>query len=92
MLHPRGDQLPPPSLGKAGMGSSEVEPIMPGEPKRRHSKSRKRTRRAAIKLAAVNLVLCKNCGKPTLPHVVCQECGFYGGKAITKERVQVTKA
>ena len=65
---------------------------MPGEPKRRHSKARKRTRRAAIKLATPTVVLCKNCGKPTLPHVVCKECGFYGGKAQIASPVKVTKA
>ncbi|MEK7617275.1 MAG: 50S ribosomal protein L32 [Patescibacteria group bacterium] len=64
---------------------------MPGEPKRRHSKARKRTRRAAIKLA-VSYISCKNCGKPTLPHVVCASCGFYGGKAVAKENVKVIKA
>ncbi|MBU1031933.1 50S ribosomal protein L32 [Patescibacteria group bacterium] len=63
---------------------------MPGEPKRRHSKARKRTRRAAIKLA-VNFVLCKNCGKPTKPHIVCADCGFYAGKAVSKPKVQVVK-
>lgn len=64
---------------------------MAGEPKRRHSKARKRTRRAAINLA-VSLVACKNCGKPTKPHVVCASCSFYGGKAIGKEKVRVVKA
>lgn len=64
---------------------------MPGEPKRRHSKARKRTRRAAIKLA-VSLITCKNCGKPTRPHTACKNCGFYSGKSVTKEEVKVTKA
>lgn len=64
---------------------------MAGEPKRRHSKARKRTRRAAINLA-VNLVSCRNCGKLTLPHTVCKECGFYAGETVTKEKVKVTKA
>ena len=64
---------------------------MAGEPKRRHSKARKRTRRAAIKLA-VNSITCKNCGKLTISHVVCATCGFYGGKAVAKEKVLVTKA
>ncbi len=63
---------------------------MAGEPKRRHANARKRTRRAAIKLA-VNFIACKNCGKPTNSHIVCVSCGFYGGKATTKEKVQVTK-
>ncbi|MBI2334589.1 50S ribosomal protein L32 [Candidatus Daviesbacteria bacterium] len=50
---------------------------MPQEPKRRHSKARKRTRRAAIKLTALSLVVCKNCGTKTRPHMACVECGFY---------------
>lgn len=65
---------------------------MASEPKRRHSKQRKRVRRAAIKLSASRLISCKNCGKPTLPHIVCANCGFYGGKAVKKEAVKVTKA
>ena len=75
---------------------------MASEPKRRHSKARKRVRRAAITAAyavklAINFVTCKNCGKPTLPHIVCKECGFYGGKAPYqtvqgKEKVKVIKA
>lgn len=65
---------------------------MAGEPKRRHSKARKRVRRAAIHLAIPPMISCKNCGKKTLPHIVCPNCGFYGGKAVTKEKVQVTKA
>lgn len=65
---------------------------MAGEPKRRHSKARKHSRRAAIKLAVYS-VSCKNCGKLILPHTVCKYCGFYGGKAVTiKQTVQVTKA
>lgn len=64
---------------------------MASEPKRRHSKSRKRVRRAAINLA-VNLIACKNCGGLTRPHMVCVSCGFYGGKSVKKEHVQVTKA
>jgi len=64
---------------------------MASEPKRRHSKGQKRTRRAAINLV-VNLVTCKNCGKPTRSHITCPGCGFYEGKAVKKERVQVTKA
>ncbi len=65
---------------------------MAAEPKRRHSKARKRTRRAAIKLAS-NLVSCKNCGKPTDSHVVCISCGFYEGKQVKNSTTAVvTKA
>ena len=65
---------------------------MAAEPKRRHSKARKRTRRAAIKLAS-NLVACKNCGKMTDSHIVCISCGFYGGKQVKNATsAVVTKA
>ncbi|OGE71869.1 50S ribosomal protein L32 [Candidatus Daviesbacteria bacterium RIFOXYD1_FULL_41_10] len=66
---------------------------MPQEPKKKHSKARKRTRRASIKLTEVGLIFCPNCKKPALPHQVCRECGFYGGKQIkAKQTVKVTKA
>lgn len=64
---------------------------MAGEPKRRHSSTRKRVRRAAIKLAVAHTI-CKNCGKATKSHIVCANCGFYSGKSVNKEKVKVTKA
>ncbi len=47
---------------------------MPQEPKKKHSKARKRTRRAAIKLGALALVACKHCGQMRLPHQICKKC------------------
>lgn len=65
---------------------------MPNEPKRRHSKARKRVRRASISLGTIALVVCKNCGKKTTPHIACVECGFYAGKLAGKPKAVVTKA
>lgn len=67
---------------------------MPQEPKKKHSKARKRTRRASIILEAVNLVVCKNCNKKTLAHMACRNCGFYAGKMVAgfKPNAVVTKA
>ena len=64
---------------------------MAGEPKRRHSKARKRTRRASINLTEIALIVCKNCGKKTKPHMVCVECGFYAGKLVGPKQAKVTK-
>jgi len=66
---------------------------MAQEPKKKHSKARKRTRRAAISLQSVNLMACPNCGSKTLSHMACRACGFYAGKKSTdKTQVRVVKA
>ncbi|MBI2595841.1 50S ribosomal protein L32 [Candidatus Daviesbacteria bacterium] len=67
---------------------------MPQEPKKKHSKARKRTRRASIILEAVDLVACKNCNQKTLAHMACRNCGFYAGKNILniKKKAVVMRA
>ena len=65
---------------------------MPHEPKKRHSKADKRTRRAAIKLDAAIFITCKNCNEKTLSHMACRRCGFYKGKSTGKAQVKVTTA
>jgi large subunit ribosomal protein L32 len=51
-------------------------------PKRRHSKQRRNTRRANWKLSAVSLGTCSQCKQPKLPHRVCPNCGHYDGKEV----------
>ena len=51
-------------------------------PKQRHTKSRRNKRRMHIFLQAPSLVACLKCGKPTRPHTVCQNCGFYKGTEL----------
>lgn len=65
---------------------------MPQEPKKRHSKARKRTRRASIALESVGLVKCSNCQKMKVPHLVCKYCGSFGDKTVEKTKAVVTKA
>ncbi|MCX6794121.1 MAG: 50S ribosomal protein L32 [Candidatus Gottesmanbacteria bacterium] len=55
-------------------------------PKRRHSTRRGGKRQAAIKLGLPKILVCKNCGKPRLPHRVCGSCGYYGGKEVVKQK------
>lgn len=47
-------------------------------PKRRHSKHRKRIRRShdALKVSVANH--CPRCGAATKSHCVCDNCGHYG--------------
>ncbi len=51
-------------------------------PKRRHSKSRGRMRRAHDALEKTNLTACSNCQRLKLPHRVCPYCGYYAGRQI----------
>jgi len=50
-------------------------------PKKKKSKSKSRSRRAgAWKLEAPSRSICPRCGATKLPHVVCLNCGWYGGR------------
>ena len=51
-------------------------------PKQRHTKSRRNKRRMHIFVEPPALVKCSKCGKFTLPHAICWNCGFYKGREI----------
>jgi len=53
-------------------------------PKRKTSKARKGKRRAHWKLAAPALARCSQCHQHKQPHVVCPNCGHYGGREVIK--------
>jgi len=55
-------------------------------PKRKTSKQRKHLRRSSVwKLDAPTLVKCSQCHQLTVPHRVCDNCGYYDGKAVIKK-------
>ena len=60
-------------------------------PKQRHTKSRRNKRRANIFLRAPVLSSCLKCKKPTLPHNVCWNCGYYKGEEIIDVLKKLTK-
>lgn len=53
-------------------------------PKRKISKTKGRTRRAAWhnKLIVASTHKCSNCGESKILHHVCPECGFYNGRLV----------
>jgi large subunit ribosomal protein L32 len=53
-----------------------------GVPKRRMSKMRLRTRKAANRAKAPALSKCPQCGAGIRPHRVCPACGYYKGKQV----------
>jgi len=53
-----------------------------GVPKRRMSKMRLRTRKAANRPTAPMLSVCPQCGARVRPHRVCPGCGYYKGRQV----------
>lgn len=58
-------------------------------PKRKHSPSRRDSRRAANwKIELFEPSKCPNCGAAKLPHRVCIACGFYNNELIIPRKVK----
>jgi large subunit ribosomal protein L32 len=51
-------------------------------PKKRTSSSRRKKRRSHHFLRPINVILCKKCASPKLPHHICGTCGFYRNKKV----------
>lgn len=60
-------------------------------PKRKHTRSRRDSRRAANwRLDPPSVSLCKNCGGERAPHRVCRHCGFYAGELVMPRKTKKT--
>ncbi|UCG94132.1 MAG: 50S ribosomal protein L32 [Candidatus Aerophobus sp.] len=59
-----------------------------GVPKKRCSKSRKKSRVSQDKLLSPILAACPQCKAPIMSHFACPKCGYYRGKqvVIVKEK------
>lgn len=51
-------------------------------PKRKKSKMKTRTHKAANRWRAGQLSTCSQCGSRTLPHTACPSCGYYNGRQV----------
>lgn len=51
-------------------------------PKRRTSKARKRSRRAANRWHAPQLAKCPQCDSAKQGHTACPTCGYYGERQV----------
>lgn len=60
-------------------------------PKRKHTRSRRDSRRSANwKLDVLSASACSNpeCGKKRPPHTVCPHCGWYGGRVAVAPKAK----
>ena len=53
-----------------------------GVPKRKTSKMRLRTRKAANRWRAPQLGKCNQCGSAKRSHTACPACGYYKGRQV----------
>ena len=44
-----------------------------------------------IFLKTPRLIACKKCGKPVLPHTLCENCGTYRGREVVDVLAKLTK-
>jgi large subunit ribosomal protein L32 len=51
-------------------------------PRNRLSNARKNSKRAHHAKVPKTVCPCSNCQKATLPHTVCEMCGFYKGRSV----------
>jgi len=51
-------------------------------PKRKTSKMKQRSRKAANRYKGIQTGVCPVCQAAVLPHVVCSSCGNYNGKQV----------
>jgi len=60
-------------------------------PKKRRSKSKKRSHGAQWKIETPQLNACTNCGAAVPTHQACAACGFYKGKQVYPIKVKQPK-
>ena len=60
-------------------------------PRQRKTKSRRNQHRMHFFTKKPSITVCLKCGKPVLPHTVCQNCGYYKEKEIINVLEKLTK-
>ena len=78
-MHPSPEN---PTLGARWISSNLNRFTDMGVPKRKMSKMRLRTRKAANRFHAAQLSKCGQCGSSIPSHRACPSCGYYKGRQV----------
>jgi len=57
-------------------------------PKRKRSRARRDKRFANKGIKKITLAICAQCKSATVPHMVCQTCGYYKGVKVMVTKVE----
>ncbi|MBI5234155.1 MAG: 50S ribosomal protein L32 [Deltaproteobacteria bacterium] len=58
-------------------------------PRRRHTRTKRKSRRSHDALSTSAVSLCPQCGASNRPHHVCLNCGTYKGRTVIKTEESV---
>ena len=57
----------------------------------RHTKSATHQRRSHHALGSIAFSKCSHCGTEILPHIICQNCGYYKGRQVIDVLAKLNK-
>ncbi len=58
------------------------------EPKKKLSKTRTNLRRSTYQVPGTGIAKCGHCQAVILPHIICPQCGWYGGEITRLAKVK----
>ncbi len=57
----------------------------------RHTKGKRNRVRSHHALTPVSFAVCSHCAQPKLPHILCPNCGYYGGRHVVDVLAKLDK-
>lgn len=57
----------------------------------KHTKGKRNRVRSHHALKAARFIVCGHCGKETVPHMMCRNCGYYGGRQVVDVLAKLDK-
>lgn len=57
----------------------------------RHTKGKRNRVRSHHALVSLKFGTCAHCGKELLPHIMCQNCGYYRGRQVVNVLAKLDK-
>ena len=74
------EEVEPLNKNLAELSEEELAQVSGGRRPQKRSETKKKS--ANNKKRAPGVLLCPQCNQPRLPHRVCPNCGYYGGKDL----------
>lgn len=57
----------------------------------KHTKGKRNRVRSHHALGARRFAVCSHCGQAVIPHIMCKNCGYYGGRKVVDVLAKLDK-